>query len=310
MKADGATSEDKLLSSVTDQLLTRGLIRPPSFVSNSVQYETIMGSVAYGVSTDTSDIDVYGFCIPPKDVVWPHLAGEIPGFGRQKERFDQFQQHHVKREDNGKEYDLSIYNIVKYFSLCMENNPNMIDSLFTPANCVLHSTSVGNMVRANRKLFLHKGSWHKFKGYAYSQLHKMSSKNPEGKRLAIVEKYGYDVKFGYHVLRLLDEAEQIMVEGDIDLQRNREQLKAVRRGDISEKDLRDIATQKERELEKVYLKSKLRYKPDEATIKDLLLRCLEEYYGSIDDCVSNDQNAVRVLRDIDSLIQRSGLCSK
>lgn len=295
------------MSSVTDQLLTRGLIRPPAFLSNSIQYETIMGSVAYGVSDDTSDMDIYGFCIPPKDMIWPHLAGEIPGFGKQKNRFDQFQQHHVHREDNGKDYDISIYNIVRYFSLCMENNPNMIDSLFTPASCVLHITRVGTIVRENRKSFLHKGSWHKFKGYAYSQLHKMYSKNPEGNRKLLVEMHGYDVKFGYHVLRLLDEAEQILVEGDIDLMRNREQLKAVRRGDISENELREIASQKERELEKVYLNSKLRNKPDEAIIKGLLLGCLEEYYGSIEGCVSQEQNSTRVLREIDSLIQRSGV---
>ena len=29
---------------------------------------------------------------------------------------------------------------------------------------------VGNLVREKRKLFLHKGAWPKFKGYAYSQL--------------------------------------------------------------------------------------------------------------------------------------------
>ena len=62
----------------------------------------------------------------------------------------------------------------------MENNPNVIDSLFTPVNCVLHSTRVGNLVRENRRLFLHKGAWPKFKGYAYSQLHKMTDQNAAG----------------------------------------------------------------------------------------------------------------------------------
>lgn len=38
-------------------------------------YETIMGSVAYGVNTDTSDFDTVGFCIPNKDIVFPHLRG-------------------------------------------------------------------------------------------------------------------------------------------------------------------------------------------------------------------------------------------
>ena len=143
-----------------------------------------MGSLAYGVSSDNSDFDVYGFCIPPKELIFPHISGEIPGFGRQIQRFEQWQQHHIfdpsENAGKGREYDFSIYGIVKYFQLCMENNPNMIDSLYTPQRCVLHSTAVGNLVRENRDLFLHKGAWHKFKGYAYSQLNKMKSHNRQG----------------------------------------------------------------------------------------------------------------------------------
>ena len=94
----------------------------------------------------------------------------------------------------------------------MENNPNVIDSLFTPATCVLHCTRIGAMVRENRKLFLHRGAWPKFKGYAYSQLHKLAIKQPIGKRAELVAKHGYDTKFAYHVVRLLGEVEQIAHE--------------------------------------------------------------------------------------------------
>lgn len=159
------------MSSVVKDLTDIGLIKPDRFIPDNVIYETIMGSVAYGVSGDTSDMDVYGVCIPSKEIIFPHLAGHIHGFGRERKEFHQFQQVGIKTQD--KVYDLSIYNIVKYFQLCLENNPNMIDSLFTPHFCVLHITSVGGMMRDARRMFLHKGAWHKFKGYAYSQLHKM-----------------------------------------------------------------------------------------------------------------------------------------
>lgn len=162
-------------------LKKKNLINPPAFVKDCLQYLTLMGSQAYGVANtndkeELSDWDVYGFCIPYKDIVFPHLRGEIVGFGKQIKRFDQYQQHGVKDISTKKEYDFSIYNIVKYFQLCMENNPNMIDSLFTPQRCVLYCTPVANHVRENRKLFLHKGSWFKFKGYAFSQIHKMKDK--------------------------------------------------------------------------------------------------------------------------------------
>ncbi len=166
---------------------------PPSFVESSIQYEAIMGSAAYGVSNNLSDMDIYGFCIPPKEYVFPHLRGEIPGFGSKGPAFDQFQQHHVFDETacggRGRTYDISVYSIVKFFQLCMDNNPNMIDSLFVPRRCVLFSTPIGETVRENRRLFLHKGAWHKFKGYAFSQVHKMKTKKPEGKRKAIIEEY-------------------------------------------------------------------------------------------------------------------------
>jgi predicted nucleotidyltransferase len=162
--------------SITQKLTKEGLIKPPRFLPDSVQYETITGSFAYRVSSDDSDLDVYGFCIPEKKDVFPHLRGEIVGFGRQIQRFEQYQQHHVFYKE--KEYDLTIYSIVKYFQLCMENNPNIIDSLFTPQHTILHCSPIAQMVRDKRKIFLHKGAWYKFKGYAYSQIHKMKLKEP------------------------------------------------------------------------------------------------------------------------------------
>ena len=58
--------------STLQRLADRGLIRPPRWLPANVQYETILGSVAYGVSSDTSDVDIYGWAIPPKDDVFRH----------------------------------------------------------------------------------------------------------------------------------------------------------------------------------------------------------------------------------------------
>ena len=296
------------MPSTIQQLTKKGLIRPPAFLPENVHYETIMGSTAYGVSSDTSDCDIYGFCIPSKDLIFPHLAGEILGFGRQKKRFEQWQQHHIHVADElggkGRDYDFQIFSIVKFFNLAMENNPNIIDSLYTPHECVQHITKVGNMVRERRGIFLHKGAWHKFKGYAYSQLHKMKTKDPEGKRKEIREQFGYDVKFAYHVVRLLDECEQILTEGDIDLRRNREHLKAIRRGDVTEQDIVKWFGDKEKQLEKLYSESKLPHGPDESKIKQLLMECLEEHYGNLSDAVVVPDQAVTVLREIQQVMER------
>ena len=285
------------------QLNKEGLLQAPPFLPDNTFYQVVMGSFAYGVTEEYSDVDLYGFCIPPKEMIFPHLAGEIQGFGLHKKRFDCYQQHHIDDKSSGKKYDISIYSIVRYFHLCMENNPNMIDSLFVPRHCIIHSTNIGELVRENRKLFLHKGAWHKFKGYSYAQMHKMKNKNPEGKRAETVAKYGYDVKFAYHVVRLLGEVEQILLEGDLTLDRKdrAEQMKSVRRGEWSQDKIVSYFESKEMDLEKLYLNSNLQHSPNEDAIKDLLLNCLEHHYGSISKAVTREDEykiAVMKIKDI------------
>jgi uncharacterized protein len=292
--------------SIVQRLHKKGLIKPPPYVTGGTQYETLMGSVAYGVSSDTSDCDIYGFCIPPKDMVFPHLIGEIPGFGNQIKRFQQYQEHHIHEKDTAKQWDIQIYSIIRYFQLCMDNNPNMIDSLFTHETCVLHATKLANHVRDNRRLFLHKGCWHKFKGYAYSQMHKMRIKEPDetSVRYESIKKYGYDVKFAYHVVRLLNEVEQIMIEGDLDLMRNNEQLKSIRRGEWTIEQIEEHFFAKEKQLEEVYASSSLQYSPDETKIKRLLLEVLEERYGSLDGCIQSPEHYHGILREIQRLVEK------
>ena len=292
------------MSSVVRSLNEKKLIQPPRWLPMNVQYEVIMGSVAYGVSSDTSDVDIYGWAIAPKEMTFPHLAGIIEGFGNQGQRFEQFQQHHIIDQGAEKEYDLGIFNIVKYFELARDGNPNIIDSLFVPQNCILTLTPIASMVREKRKLFLSKRCWKKFKGYAYGQVKHLDNKQPVGKRLETVEKYGFDVKFSYHIVRLLSEVEQILVKGDLDLQENNEQLKAIRRGDWTEQEVRDYFARKEMELETVYLNSKLPEEADESSLKNLLLDCLEAHYGSLDKAIVRQDEGVQALRDINSILER------
>jgi len=297
------------MPSTYSQLLSKGLLsQAPAFLETCVQYEVIMGSVAYGVSNDTSDMDVYGFAIPPRDMVFAHLRGEIPGFDEPEPEFTQFQQHHINDKDamggKGREYDITIYSIIKYFRMLMENNPNIIDSLFVPRNCILYSTQVGELVRENRGLFLHKGCWPKFKGYAYSQMHKMRTKQPIGGRKQMIEEFGFDVKFAYHVVRLLNEVEQILTEKTLVLDRNKEQLKAIRRGEWSLEKIQGYFEKKESELETLYINSDLPDVPDKERIKALLLNCLEQHYGSLDKIISIPGKENQALQEIKNIIDR------
>jgi hypothetical protein len=184
----------------------------------------------------------------------------------------------------------------------------MIDSLFTHETMVQHITQVGQILRENRKKFLHQGVCDKFKGYVYAQVHKMQTKQPEegSKRARLVEQFGMDVKFAHHVVRLLNEAEMLLLEGDLDLQRNREQLKSIRRGEWTQEQILDYFEKKRVQLEEARARSPLPPAPDERAVRDLLLKCLEAHYGSIDRAIAVPGRAEDLLRQVRELIEGAG----
>ena len=100
---------------------------------------------------------------------------------------------------------------------------------------------------------------------------------------------------------------QILVHGDLDLTRNREQLKSIRRGEWTEEDIRKHFENKEVQLEQLYVESKLRHSPDEEAIRQLLLDCLEHHYGSLAECVVDVDKATLTLRQVKELIDKSGV---
>lgn len=100
-----------------------------------------------------------------------------------------------------------------------------------------------------------------------------------------------------HVIRLLNEIEQIMVDHTLDLQKNKEQLKSVRNGEWTLEEVIDYATKKERSLEEVYLKCKLPNRPNKSKVKAILINCLEMYYGSIDKLLKVEKTSSDVMLD-------------
>ena len=299
------------MANLLERLNAQHPLGAPKWLPDNTHYLCSMGSTAYGVEREGggSDRDVYGFTLPPLELIWPHLSGEIPGFGRQLNRFEQFQAHHLldtsKSATNPITWDLSIYSIVKFFQLAMENNPNMVDALFVPQDCVLHCTAIGQMMRESRKTFLHKGSFHKLKGYSYSQKSKMLQKVPteDSSRYRDWKQYGFCLKAAYHTVRLLLQCEQILIEHDLDLRRHSAQLKAIRAGEWSADQVVEFFNTKEKSLEDLYGTSTLRHSPDEPAIKALLYSCLEQHYGNLSNVVPQPNrhqdccNAIRKVLD-------------
>ena len=329
------------------ELRKKGLIAPPKFLEGNLSYLTTMGSDAYGASSDASDLDVYGFCVPVQSDVFPHIKdGYIHGFGAPPNPFSVWTQHHIK--DGDKEYDLTVYSLIKYFNMAMDASPNIVDSLFVPRRCILHTTSIGTHVRENRKLFLSKKLRPKLLGYAYTQLGKLRNGNTplvqfirsngldgsiflengaldheqikdfskkdelvdlankfpikvNSRRREDIIRNSYSTKEGYHVARLGLQCEQVLTEHDLDLERNAETLKEIRRGEWTFEHLVNWFEAKEKALEALYETSTLAYSPDEKAIRRLLMECLEMHYGSVPKAMRADvpvDDLVRELQDV------------
>lgn len=138
------------------------------FVHSGTIFATMHGSHAYGLATETSDIDIKGICIAPLQYYL--------GFSKTFEQAE------------GKDpYDLVIYDIRKFFKLASACNPNIIEVLFTEPSEQLIVHPVMNSILENRDLFISQKARHTFAGYAKSQLARINThhrwlKNPPEKK--------------------------------------------------------------------------------------------------------------------------------
>jgi predicted nucleotidyltransferase len=372
------------MSDVLRDLERRGLVHFPGWLHpTNVIYLTIFGSTAYGCS-DTNvkdkvpDFDIYGVAIPPKDKLFPSLGGHILGFGEWKDptnrihKDDPWQQHHVFDKDanagKGKEWDFNVYGIVRYFELLRGNNPNIIGSIFTPENCVIHITNVGRHIRDNRRKFYGKIVWKTFRSYALGQLKKASNKMEQAEMKDVIEcedqydiphsttfkevekemaargtvqslsklsleelqwyrelfqkgldkntrfednkKYQMDRKFLYNIVRLYDEADQIISgngEYDLDIQRSKEVMKAVRRGEWTTQQIHDFVAAKDPALEAAYSRCTLPEYPDELVMRKILMECLEMHYGNLSAAYAEPDWSITALRQVADLIDKNRL---
>lgn len=115
---------------------------------------TLGGSHAYGLATETSDVDVRGCALNgPSDLL---------GFAR-------FEQVSDERTDT------TVYAFNKYVRLLLDCNPNTIEMLGCRPEHYLRLTADGAALVENRKLFLSRRAAHSFGGYAAQQLLRLTN---------------------------------------------------------------------------------------------------------------------------------------
>jgi hypothetical protein len=128
------------------------MILDPRF---KIIFKGISGSHLYGTARPESDIDIRGVFIPTEEFYL--------GFMQKVEQVES----HVPDE--------TYWEITKFFRLCIDNNPNILELLFIPLDSQYTKicTPEWREIIANRELFLSTKVRHTFSGYAASQLHRI-----------------------------------------------------------------------------------------------------------------------------------------
>ena len=116
---------------------------------NLLLLECISGSRAYGLATPESDTDIRGVFILPKEQFYSmDYIGQI----------------------NNETNDESYYELGKFIDLLAKNNPNILELLNTPEDCVLLKHPIMEKIRSS--LFLSKLCEQTFGQYAMTQVKK------------------------------------------------------------------------------------------------------------------------------------------
>jgi len=119
-------------------------------------FKAIVGSQAYGLSTPESDVDIKGVFLLPNEYL---LVGKyIPQISDEKN-------------------NITYYELNRFIELIKENNPNIIELLFSNDDKILYCDPLFNKLLKNKDLFLTSNIKNTFGGYALSQIKKARGLN-------------------------------------------------------------------------------------------------------------------------------------
>lgn len=121
----------------------------------NIIFKGIVGSQAYGLSTETSDVDIKGV----------YLQSNV----------DILSNNYIPQIDIDK--DTVFYELRRFLELVSVGNPNVLELLFLPKHCVLHKTNLWEEIYNVRNSFLTKKCYNTYSGYAKTQLNKAKGIN-------------------------------------------------------------------------------------------------------------------------------------
>jgi len=235
-------------------------------------YKVRTGSDLYGTKIkDISDDDFCGIFIPDKEYVLGIKNCEQVELSTKLSK--------TERNTHG-DTDYTIYSLKKFILLAAANNPNIIELLYVPSSCIVYGNEYAGELIGNRGLFLSKKAYHTFKGYSYAQRKKLEVKrdNLTG-RTELALKFGYDVKFASHLIRLLLECLQLLTEKTITFPLpNNNLVRDIKLGRYDLTWVLNKADELEKLIDLAYVTSDLQYTADYEKIDALQIKLLEDFW--------------------------------
>ncbi len=207
-------------------------------------YRCVVGSQAYGLSDESSDVDRRGIYLPPAELHWS-LYG-VP--------------EQIESNDTQEAY----WELQKFLVMALKANPNILECLHTPL--VEHATPLAQELVAHRKMFLSKLIYQTYNGYVMSQFKKLE----QDLRARGEIKW----KHAMHLMRLLLSGISALREGDLRLRldEERDALLAIKRGERPWPDVNAWRLRLHKEFDEAFASTQLPERPDYAWANELLLR--------------------------------------
>ena len=190
---------------------------------------TVVGSGVHGIAIEgTDDHDELGVFIEPPE----YVMGVRPPFDHYVFRT---KPEGVRSEPG--DTDLVMYSLRRYLQLAIKGNPTVLLPLYAPDEFVLARTPLGDELRDLADALLSQQAVRRFLGYMEAQRRGVVDGRGAPKRPELVEKYGYDVKFASHALRLAYQGLEVARDGRLTLpmpEEQRERVRRVKRGEVTD----------------------------------------------------------------------------
>ncbi|MCH6256245.1 nucleotidyltransferase domain-containing protein [Puniceicoccaceae bacterium K14] len=125
--------------------------------ADKVIFESVVGSQAYGTALPHSDEDLKGIYIVPEatQVTLDPLPTQV----------------------SDAKGDTVYYTLARFLELALTANPNIIELLFMPEECVKRRTHSFDLLAENRSIFITKQAYESHVGYAQAQIKKARGQN-------------------------------------------------------------------------------------------------------------------------------------